>query len=403
LKKTFLATSALLIVISSGCQAATSEAAIGSVSQEAKAKVQLTDIASHWAKESIMKAVDKDYVDGYEDATFRPESNVSRAEFIKMAMKLPVTGDTTGSEWYKPYTAAAAEKGILGDSDFPEDGLNAPISRVEMARISVRATDATFQKKSVHIDDMSVMYNATKAGLIQGLAYGDLGPDKSTTRAQSVTIIERILTVTGGGKLPADKYAVSSAELALKKTNIFSMIPNIFGGKQVEGGSYKLWNLSNLIMETPDGKFKGAIDQIIAIDMADPNDPNRGLLGDINKLRWSTGTSKGVRPLVKDYPDSFILLIKTHVDENKEESIYSSELGVRVGLNGFQQVNNEELFKGVLNTSTTIGPIPQNMQGFIIPKSGFKTDSLVTLTMAAPAAPPHPEYLTNILTTVPSK
>lgn len=53
-----------------------------------------------------------------------------------------------------------------------------PISRLEMAMIAVRATDPTFQNKAVQIDDKSVMYNATKVGLIQGLAYGELGPER---------------------------------------------------------------------------------------------------------------------------------------------------------------------------------------------------------------------------------
>jgi hypothetical protein len=404
LKKTLLITSALFVVLSSGCQAALTEAASITSVQSAKSKVSLTDIATHWAKESIMKAVDKQYVDGYEDTTFRPEQNVSRAEFLKMvvtAMKLPVSGDATGSDWYEPVAAASRLKGLLRESDFPVADINKPISRLEMARISLRATDATLQNKALHIDDYSVMYNGTKAGLIQGLSYGELGPDKPTTRAQSVTIIERILTVNDGGKLPVDKYAVSNAELALKKTNIFSMIPKIFGGKQIEGGSYVLWDPSNLVIETPDGKFKGSIDQIIAIDMADPNDPNRGLLGDINKLGWSTGSYKGVKPLVKDYPDSYIILIKTHVDENKDEEIYSSELGVRVGLYGFVNQDKEAKWKGVLNTSTTVGPLPQGMQGFIIPKSGYKTD-LISLTIEAPARPPHADYHRNILTTVPT-
>jgi hypothetical protein len=44
-------------------------------------------------KRKHYESIDKDYVDGYEDRTFRPELNVSRAEFLKMAviaLKLPL-------------------------------------------------------------------------------------------------------------------------------------------------------------------------------------------------------------------------------------------------------------------------------------------------------------------------
>ncbi|OZQ56763.1 hypothetical protein CA600_30765, partial [Paenibacillus sp. VTT E-133280] len=95
---------------------------------------------------------------------------------------------------------------------------NKTITRQEMARIAARATG--LQTK----EDDKWMYLAAKSGLISGLGVGKLGEKENTTRAQSVATVERVLTVKGGGKLPTDKYAISSAELAWHKTNIFTVM-----------------------------------------------------------------------------------------------------------------------------------------------------------------------------------
>jgi hypothetical protein len=389
MKKTLLLSMALTFAFSTGCQATGASLTTG----EAKAagRAEFNDIASHWAKNTILKAVQQGYVDGYEDMTFKPEINVSRAEFLKMAvtaLKLPVTGDTTGSQWFKPYEDAAKEKGILRDSDFPEDTINNSISRLEMARISVRASDSTFQNKAVQIDDNSVMFNATKTGLIQGLAKGELGPDQSTTRAQSVTIIERILMVNSGNKLEVDKYAVSNAELALKHTNIFSVMPQIFGGKQIEA-----WDIAKLTMETGDGLYKATMDQIVAIDLEDPNDPNLGLLGDLNKLKWFNTRSFENSPLVKDgFMKSYALYFKGHVDFNKDKEIYGDNKQPVFGLNGFLRGEPTDPMNNILSGNAALfNKVNGDIPGIIIPKNCAIGDT-VGIDLYAPARPPYEDY-----------
>jgi hypothetical protein len=282
-----------------------------------KPKVQLSDIEAHWAKESILKAVDKDYVDGYEDGTFRPELNVSRAEFLKMAvtaMKLPLNSIAGGSEWYKPYVEAAAAKGNLRESDFPLGAINQPITRLEMARISVRFTDITLQDKAAQIEDKLLMYNAAKAGLIQGLSYGELAPEKSTTRAQSVTIIERILSVNGGGDLEVDKYALSNAEIAWHKTNIVTMLPRYFSNGI---GEYKNNNFKaeNMYFSADNGNFINEITKLVVVDMSDLNDPNRSLVP--SDLTWR-GYDLGFNPVPSN---SYVILGISHIKVQKKYGI----------------------------------------------------------------------------------
>ncbi|MED4602587.1 S-layer homology domain-containing protein [Paenibacillus validus] len=187
-----------------------------------KSRASFSDTAGHWGADAINKAIQLKVVDGYPDGSFKPEQSVSRAEFMKMtatALKLKLDSVEQGSGWYKAYVKALTDAGITRDRDFATEDWNAPITRLEMSRIAVRATDADLQKKEFNIDNASVMFNATKTGLIQGLANGELAVDAPTTRAQSVTIIDRILKVNNGEKLQVDQAAASFAEIDLRGSN----------------------------------------------------------------------------------------------------------------------------------------------------------------------------------------
>ncbi|MEW9698548.1 S-layer homology domain-containing protein [Paenibacillus sp. SI8] len=393
-KKILTLMSALTFAASTGCNGTEIVAAsntAGTVVDKAKnSEITFTDVAGHWAREAIEKAVQKGYVDGYEDGSFRADHNVSRAEFLKMvltALKEPVNRSSLGAEWAAPYIAIAKDKGILLDSDFQLDKFNEPITRLEMSRIAVRATDKDLQNPNMHMDDNSFMYNATKKGLIQGLAGGELGTDKSTTRAQSVTIIERMLSVKAGVQLEVDKYAVGNAELALKKTNIFSMIPE-FSGPQ---STYTYWSPDKLTITTPDGNFKGSIDQVVAIDLEDPNDPHRDMLGDINELHWDDGTYRvgTLKPLVKDALHSYVILVKSHVDYNNDTSAYAENENPSLSIYGFTSPYSSPMIDGKLSTLAQVFKnVRGDMNAFIIPKQGSTAPRGIDLTISIPARPP---------------
>ncbi|WP_459980256.1 S-layer homology domain-containing protein, partial [Paenibacillus sp. YK5] len=236
--------------------------------QYASANVAFNDTKDHWAEAAINAAVKNGYVDGYEDGSFKPEQNVNRAEFIKLvvsAVKLSLPEAKDGEDWYTPYVTAAKEKNIYHTEDFTSGDLNTPISRLEMSLISLRATREDMRQEGILMDNDSVMFNATKTGLIQGLSKGELGQDKPTTRAQSVTIIERILKLNKGEALPVDKTALGNAEIALRGTNFET--------------AYGLRQAVTLPIEhdlTKDIKMK--IKEIIFFDSSDKESPYWDLL-----------------------------------------------------------------------------------------------------------------------------
>jgi hypothetical protein len=117
------------------------------------------------------------------------------------------------------------------------------------------------------------MYLATKTGLLNGYGNGVLGEADQTDRAQTVTIIEHVLTVKAGQTLPVDKHAVSAAEVLWHKTNIFTMMPSYFFPSSIETYDY-----TKMHDEADGGNYACATDQLVAIDLEDPNDPFRNVI-----------------------------------------------------------------------------------------------------------------------------
>ncbi|MCS7461684.1 S-layer homology domain-containing protein [Paenibacillus doosanensis] len=163
----------------------------------------LSDTAGHWAEAAIASALEKGYADGYPDGTFRPDGAMTRAEFAKMAaaaaaVKTAPAAD--GEPWYKPYAAALTGAGYYTEDEAAQAAWNEPITRGEIAAIAVRATNADLRKDHTVVTEDFAMQEAVHQGLLQGLDNGRLAPEETTTRAQAVTIIERILAANAGVK-----------------------------------------------------------------------------------------------------------------------------------------------------------------------------------------------------------
>ncbi|WP_018978147.1 S-layer homology domain-containing protein [Saccharibacillus kuerlensis] len=329
--------------------------------------------AGHWAESAIAKGVSKGYVDGYTNGTFKPDASVTRAEFVKMvvsAMKLE-TKEASG-KWYVPYVDAAASKGLYATSDFAnsEATWNKTMTREEMARVAARAIG---EKTS---ENDKWMYLATKEGLIKGMGKAQLAPKGLTTRAQSVVIIERILTSNAGGNLDSDLYATGAAEIMWHGTNIFTVMPEMFVTPESDWknkgktGIEDMWNEKNMTITSKDGLYQAKLDALIAIDMADPNDPNRALLGDINTLKWFNGNQMMKNP-IKGNTNTYVIYFKSKQVFNKDRTRYVNRTFAQFQVTGFGNVDGDAYAAGKLNKAAYVyrnqmGDVP----AVIVPKSG---------------------------------
>src|SRR5665647_3910899 len=110
-----------------------------------------SDITGHWAQTTIQAWVDQGTIKGYEDGTFRPENNISRAEFMTLVngifgyteVKATTYTDVKADAWYADAVAKAAAAGYI--NGYP-DGTMKPdnsISREEAATIIMKINKLT--------------------------------------------------------------------------------------------------------------------------------------------------------------------------------------------------------------------------------------------------------------------
>ncbi|NGZ76881.1 S-layer homology domain-containing protein [Saccharibacillus alkalitolerans] len=336
---------------------------------------QFTDVKStHWAYSAVQQGVAKGYVDGYTNGTFKPDASVTRAEFVKMvvaAMKLDVK--ETSGKWYIPYVDAATNKGLYEANDFAnaEAAWNKVMTRDEMARVAARAIGETSK------EDDKWMYLASKTGLIQGVGKGQIAPEGLTTRAQAVVIIERILSKSAGQDLNVDRYAVGAAEILWHGTNIFTVMPEKFATPESDwknkgkSSVEEMWNEKAMTLTSNDGLYQSKLDALVAIDMADPNDPNRALLGDINTLKWFNNNYNVKNLMVKNQKDTYVLYFKSTQVFNKDKTKYLNKPFAQFEVRGFNSPDIKEFFAGTLNKTARVyrnevGDVPAT----ILPKRG---------------------------------
>ncbi|WP_214630911.1 family 10 glycosylhydrolase [Paenibacillus agaridevorans] len=179
---------------------------------EENVEVKFSDILGHWAEASIKLAAAKGIISGYADGTFKPKSEVTRAEFaVMLARMLNLQGNGAELEfndmaaigsWAKQGIAQAVEAGIVKGYSDGSFRPNAKISRVEMVTMIVNALGFADNSKAttVFADDAEIpawaraaVAAAVENGLVQGVGGNKFAPNQTATRAESVVVLLRAL------------------------------------------------------------------------------------------------------------------------------------------------------------------------------------------------------------------
>ena len=172
-----------------------------------------TDIQGTWAENQISDWIDKGYVTGYDDGSFKPNNTISRAEFIALINRsygftetMPLSfRDIDSSSWVYPEVAKALKAGYITGYSNGTFGANKPITRQEAAVIVTRLLKLEgAESPQIGLADSNTIdpwaRDSVAAVIANGIIRGysaDSGfkPRQPLTRAEAVVVLYRSVSV----------------------------------------------------------------------------------------------------------------------------------------------------------------------------------------------------------------
>jgi hypothetical protein len=168
-----------------------------------------------WVCDAVGYLNERGIVSGYDDNSFKPGKNVSRAEFTTMVVKAFLGtpsengednfADVNAGDWFAPYVNIAFKDGFVSgfDGSFkPNDN----ITRQDMAVIVYNAAVKfnlieEIGESEPFGDDSSIsdyakeaVYSLKSLGIVSGNGDGGFAPKSSATRAESAQLIYALMT-----------------------------------------------------------------------------------------------------------------------------------------------------------------------------------------------------------------
>ena len=150
------------------------------------------------------------YIVGYPDKTVRPQNGITRAEVATIFFRLLTDetrdanstksnsySDVAAGAWYNHAVSTLSAMGIVKGSN-GKFNPNAPITRAEFAAIAARfddkanTTTADFSDIASHWAKNEISA-ASNNGWINGYPDGTFRPDNKITRAEAMTLVNRVL------------------------------------------------------------------------------------------------------------------------------------------------------------------------------------------------------------------
>lgn len=202
-----------------------------------------TDIAGHWAEETLLKWTDLGWLSGDGGGTYRPNDGITRAEFMSLINRMKgYTGespdiamytDVSPDKWYYSAVSTALAAGyITGTGDTTVSPEN-PITRQEAMTIIARVS-------GVSSSDTAILSAASDCGLVaswaresvaacinEGLVAGSGGkinPLANITRAESVVLMDRVYsnirTYAFAGTYGPESGTLDAAEVNLAGSGV---------------------------------------------------------------------------------------------------------------------------------------------------------------------------------------
>ena len=219
-----------------------------------------SDVDNHWAKDSIEKLSQINIVKGYEDNTFRPDRNMTRAEVATIINRLigaqkeslKYIPDLDRQSWYSSEIRKSVQTGvIMGD----ENGYVRPTSYVTREEVVTMLSRAFYVSGNTmltenYIDEEEISkwskdYFATFVNYKYIMGYEDetIRPKAYITRSEFVTLLGRMFNTIAVGGMHTGKV---DGNIIIAGDNVVLNNLTINGNLVIAAGTSKTLTLKNV-------------------------------------------------------------------------------------------------------------------------------------------------------------
>ena len=172
-----------------------------------------TDLTGHWAESYVLPLYEKGIINGKSATTFDPDANLTRAEFVTLALKVPAVptpnfekpfDDVDQTQWFGSTVSEAKARNLIPDEMVKDNKFNPdqPITREEMTAIIVRLWESfrgILSPANLSFTDVNAfspwatdsIAKAVSLGVITGNPDGTFNPAGLATRAEASVIFNR--------------------------------------------------------------------------------------------------------------------------------------------------------------------------------------------------------------------
>lgn len=190
-----------------------------------KPELNFSDITGHWGQKDIERMAARGIVGGYQDHSFRPDANITRAEFASLLSRLLGLNekaaisfdDVAEKDWYYESIAKAYQVGIVRGYNDGSFKPNQYVTREQMAAmisnalenegISIGQNDASLgmftDAGSISPWARQSVATASALGIVKGIFSEQkvkFAPGKQATRAEATVMLARLLDITEKAK-----------------------------------------------------------------------------------------------------------------------------------------------------------------------------------------------------------
>lgn len=221
-----------------------------------------SDTDSHWAKDSIQELAKTNIVKGYEDGTFKPDNNMTRAEVATIINRLigatkessSYIPDLDRQSWYSQEIRKAMQSGIIKGDENGYVRANSYVTREEVVVMLSRAfyfsCDEVLDNSFKDEDQISSwakdsFFAFIKLGYINGYEDGSLRPKGNITRAEFITILQRIFECIGVSGI---YEGTINGNLIVTEPSVVLKNITISGDLIIAAGTTKTLKLNNVLV-----------------------------------------------------------------------------------------------------------------------------------------------------------